>query len=43
MEWLILWLACTQGGDCAGWHQPIAVDTGLVDPDVPRQRAGRRG
>jgi hypothetical protein len=33
MEWLFLWLACTQAGRlCRMASLPSAVDSGLVDP-----------
>lgn len=36
MEWLFLWLACTQAGRlCRMAAQPSAVDSGLVDPMFP--------
>jgi protein-L-isoaspartate(D-aspartate) O-methyltransferase len=36
LEWLYLWLACTQAGRlCRMAVQPSAVDSGLVDPMFP--------
>lgn len=36
LEWLFLWLACTQAGRlCRMSAQPSAVDSGLVDPMFP--------
>lgn len=36
LEWLFLWLACTQAGRlCRMAAQPDAVDSGLVDPMFP--------
>jgi len=36
LEWLFLWLACTQAGHmCCMATKPTAVDSGLVDPMFP--------